>query len=294
MILVDKIASKNLKSQKIADRVNKIKRIFHHEDFDNPAKFKEITADIPDFESYKEEKLRIQKDRERTSITSYMQVCYDEPLLSREQEFHLFRRYNFHKYRAINFTKKRNFGKAETELMKADDCQRLLTSANVRIVIKNIKKFNNNRHYEDIIAESYYLVAKSVDYFDWTRGFKFCTYASWTLKRTLYRNVKEMTKDDYFVSTDEIGADAEFTNVDQSYDQEIKYRQMADFLNGILQECNDRDRMILKSRFFEEKTLNVVGKEMGITKERVRQIESRALERIRAKLKISNISFDDI
>ena len=103
-----------------------------------------------------------------------------------------------------------------------------------------------------------------------------------------------MTKDDYFVSTDEIGADAEFTNVDQSYDQEIKYRQMADFLNGILQECNDRDRMILKSRFFEEKTLNVVGKEMGITKERVRQIESRALERIRAKLKISNISFDDI
>jgi RNA polymerase sigma factor (sigma-70 family) len=52
--------------------------------------------------------------------------------------------------------------------------------------------------------------------------------------------------------------------------------------------------MILKSRFFEEKTLNVVGAEMGITKERVRQIESRALERIRSKLKILNISFDDI
>lgn len=63
-----------------------------------------------------------------------------------------------------------------------------------------------------------------------------------------------------------------------------KIKELEEYVINILQELNEREQMIIKMRFgieFEEKTLEEIGQYLGITRERVRQLERRAIEKLR-------------
>ncbi|MBU1020011.1 MAG: sigma-70 family RNA polymerase sigma factor [Firmicutes bacterium] len=72
-------------------------------------------------------------------------------------------------------------------------------------------------------------------------------------------------------------------------EKHYKYKVLEEYVNEILEELSERERDIIKMRFgigTEEKTLNEIGQFLGITRERVRQIQAKAIEKIRKKMDV--------
>jgi RNA polymerase sigma factor (sigma-70 family) len=254
------------------------KRIFTHPDFDKPAKHSRILGLMPDLDSYLKAKIKVHKDREKAD--ECLRVCYEEPLLSKEQEQHVFRKFNFLKYQAKQQFDKGDLDGAERLLDQADECRNLLAQANVRLAIGPVKRYNR-RYFEDLLGEAFFLIVKAVDYFDWTRGFKFSTYARWTIYKTLSQSISNMvgydmhhqSADDLFIENIVAGSDG--------YQEELEHQRMIRMVLHLLEFADPRERLILKRRFLKEETLEEVGKPLNITKERVRQLQARGIQQIR-------------
>jgi RNA polymerase primary sigma factor/RNA polymerase sigma factor len=269
----------------LIEKINgRIKRIFKHDDFDNASCLKKIIGPMPGLELYLE-KTRQVRSQSSQSMPDFLRACYDQPLLTREQEQHLFRRYNFHKHRAAVRLEQNQIMAACAELKLADVCRKHLTSANVRLAIPLIRKYRKNRNYEDLVSESYYLICRAVDYFDWTRGFKFSTYATWSIVRTLGRTAAEMIQHDarYQQTTEECDVDPAAS--DEEQEERLRNDHHTSLVERLLNYCRPRERDVLKLRFMQGETLLSIASQMKISKERVRQIEKTGLERIASKAK---------
>jgi RNA polymerase primary sigma factor len=100
------------------------------------------------------------------------------------------------------------------------------------------------------------------------------------------------------VSLDQIVGDGDTTIKDLAQDtsnlnpdEYNKAKEMDEFVSALLQELDERERTIIKMRFgieSNEKTLEEIGQFLGITRERVRQLESRAIEKLKKKMSVSN------
>jgi RNA polymerase primary sigma factor len=276
---------------KIRDRVS---RIFVHEDFDNPSKARSILADMPDAGRHRESSRQIKAQYDSSAVAGHSRVCYESALLTREQEYHLFRKYNFYKYRAKIKLEKRQIADALRELKLADAVRRTLASANVRLAIPIVKKYSKNRHFDDLISEGYYMILKAVDYFDFNRGFKFSTYGTWVVIRNMQRAVKQLHQHDAKNQTGfdkcDFHAESGSTEPDDNFNQ-IQNKELIDTL---LEYCTLREREVLQQRFFQDKTLKDIAQQMGLSRERVRQIQDAALKSIYSQAKQRGITVDEI
>ena len=123
--------------------------------------------------------------------------------------------------------------------------------------------------------------------FDYARGNKFSTYASWAIMKNYARTIpgEHRQRDRYRTSYDEMFNVTE-DNRSNQYAQESAHATRVAQINRILKLLDDREQKIIRSRFgldhkHEPQTLKEVGAEMGVTKERIRQIEARALNKLR-------------
>ena len=272
-----KIEKRNLLVLKINSR---IKRVFRHEDFYDSTCEKLITGPMPKLELYLENARQI-RSRKKQSIPECMRACYEQPLLTCEQEKHLFRKYNFYKHRAATNLEKNKIIAACKELKLADACRKHLTVANVRLSIPIIRKYRTNRNYEDLVSESYFLICRAVDYFDWTRGFKFSTYATWSIVRTLGRTASDMIKQD--LRHQQTNYDFGLfhpSSIDKDQEEKITNDHYSKLVKKLLDYSRPRERDVLKLRFMHDETLLSIANKMNLSKERVRQIEKSGLERI--------------
>lgn len=288
-------ASTGAKSKTLVEKISgRVARILKHPDFDDPSMVKEILGPMPSMESYLEKKRQVQTQAAKSLVPEYLRPCYDEPILTREQEFHIFRRYNFYKHRASLHLEAGNLMYASKELKLADACRKTLTSANVRLCIPLLKKYQTYRHYEDLVGEAYFLICRAVEYFDWTRGVKFCTYATWTIHRTLGRTVSDfMTYDSQF-SIGEDGFENQIESTSHAIEDELRQIQYRKVLSELMSDLPHREKEILDRRFFQEQTLDHIGSQMGISKERVRQIQNRAMEYLKNKVESMGMSPESI
>jgi RNA polymerase primary sigma factor/RNA polymerase sigma factor len=126
-----------------------------------------------------------------------------------------------------------------------------------------------------------------VEKFDYARGNKFSTYASWAIMKNFARTIPDEHKyrDRFRTSQEEMFTGTEDVRSDQ-YEQEHTQSQREVRVGRILERLDEREQKIIISRFglnrgHEPLTLKEVGAEMGVTKERVRQIEARALSKLR-------------
>ena len=262
-----------------------------HPSFDDPAQHAEILRPMPAVAEGGEPRT----SRPPEGLPPYLASLYDVPLLTREQEAHLFRKMNFLRYRAA--TLRDALDPARARPAQLDAIERLqaealavknqIIRANLRLVVSIAKKnVGQADNLFERISDGNISLIRAVEKFDYSRGNKFSTYASWAIIRNFARTIRdEHHRRDRFVTGQEIAFEAAADPREEERETETSRAQNQEVVHGILGRLDERERKILISRFgigdSGERTLEDLGRELGITKERVRQIEARAQNKLR-------------
>ena len=268
-------------------------------------------------------------DSNYDSVQMYLREIGQYPLLNGEQEKEL----------------------AKRILLNDDEARGILARSNLRLVVSIAKKYVNRSPdltLLDLIQEGNMGLFKAVDKFDYTKGYKFSTYATWWIRQAITRaladqsrtiripvhmvetiakykqKVRELSQhlgrdplpeeiaaemgieiDKIYtiqkISQDTVSLESPIGEDDDerstlgsfiaddsiaSPDQDASRRILSEQMMGILDELSPKERKILEMRngLTDDGvcyTLEEVGREFGVTRERIRQIEAKALERIR-------------
>lgn len=262
----------------------------HNAEFDEPAREAEILGPMPETKERGGRKTKAPK-----GLPPYLTSLYEVPLLSREQEAHLFRKMNFLKYRAQKLRESLDPQKAKTaELDRIEQLQEealtvknQIIRSNLRLVVSIAKRHvGPTNNFFELVSDGNMSLIRAVEKFDYSRGNKFSTYASWAIMKNFARTIPEENyRRDRFVTGHEEMFDAAADNRIDEHEYESAHRRNEEAVRGMLGHLDERERRIMVSRYgldgSNEKTLEQLGRELGITKERVRQIESRAQQKLR-------------
>lgn len=232
-------------------------------------------------------------------------VSIKSPTLNSAQELQLFLRMNYARFRMARilreFVGRRLTSKAAAELLwwhaQAIAARCEIVQANVPLVLAMAKRTRlGNIDYAELISEGNMALLRSVDKFDCARGFKFSTYACRAILKSFSRVAMKASRYRGRFPTE---FDPSLEKSDFLDQQRLGVEEdCVDELRGILSqnsaELNDVEVKVLQARFAlgqvesipgdGPKTLEQVGLLIGVTKERVRQIQNRALAKLRSKL----------
>jgi RNA polymerase sigma factor (sigma-70 family) len=174
-------------------------------------------------------------------------------------------------------------------LARAEAVKNQIIRANLRLVVSIAKKHvGAGPNFFEVISDGNVSLMRAVEKFDYARGYRFSTYASWAIMKNYARTIPE---EHYHVNR-------YVTGQDELLDGAADHRTAAatDSLNGVrdviaegLKHLTPRERDIVAMHFGLTEdgaghTLEELGRNLGVTKERVRQIEKRAIEKLRQVL----------
>lgn len=227
-------------------------------------------------------------------LPPYLAALYDTPLLTFAQEQHLFRKYNYLKFKAFRLRDRLGANPHVFELVRIEklSAQALaveqdLITANLRLVVSIAKKktFHNPERMFDLISDGNVSLMRAVAKFDFARGFKFSTYATWAIVKNFARTVpKEFEYMSRFGTGHEASLYTLAEDRSNEFEDESRQSQTTAKIERLLTILKPRERTIIEHRFglhgLDNSTLKEVGERLGVTKERVRQLETRAMNKL--------------
>ncbi len=271
---------------------------------------------MPRLSEFKEKRKEILKLQ---NIPRELLPLYQEPLLDKDQEQHLFRQFNYYKYKAKKLARilrqkeaitekqykrmKEQVERIEEYLKHSNIAKHQLVNSNTRLAAQLLKKQHAYCSNDDLLSDAYTNIVKAVDCFDWTRGFKFSTYATWVLRNNFNRDLTgERAYFDRFATgyEDEI-YDTRLDNSDEDIRDYEESNELAKKtvtrLLGLLNKKEDKRKRYVIEEWFglrkksggPKRTLKNISADLGITKEGVRQLRERGLEDIRERIRTGNI-----
>jgi RNA polymerase primary sigma factor len=247
------------------------------------------------------------KVRRPTGLPPYLASLYEMPLLTREQEQHLFRKYNYLKYKAAKLREELDPAQPRAGLMdeiealyqQAIEMKNEIARANLRLVVSIAKRHvTPDQNFFELVSDGNVSLLRAVEKFDFARGNKFSTYASWAIMKNFARTIPGEFKhrDRYRTSQDELFAATPEYRGDPLFEEGAQTQREAQ-VERILRRLDERERKIIEGRFglergHEPQTLKEVGASLGVTKERIRQIEARALNKLRLAAQEEKIAIE--
>lgn len=262
------------------------------EEFDDPTKAADILGPMPNEEKFHDELLSKRVPRD---VPAEMAHLYEYPLLSREQEAHLFRQMNFLKHQLHRMQEGMTPAKARTQDLdrieelhaKAAFVRDRLIRCNMRLVVNYAKKHAGpTDSLWELISDGNMSLLRAVEKFDYSRGNKFSTYASWAIMKNFARSIPdEKTRRERFVTGHEEMFDGRADVRSDENEQVTQAEQAVGKVNRLLEQLDPREREIVRMRAGldneENLTLEEIGRRLGITKERVRQLNVRIMKKLR-------------
>jgi len=255
-----------------------------------------IQQQMPDYEKYLEEKQKVLEVKNLNRHEGIMNACYQEPILSKKQIIHLFRHYNYLKFcirKTLIKYDEQPTPKLEERMeflySKAIEIRNLLATANFRLMtlVKNFISATTNCDAEkqDYISDAYTSVLRAVDNFDYRKGFNFNTYAAWAVKnnfvkrksslhKTRVKYFQTLKKEDYLLDREPSGHEEATNLIDKMLELAVDERQKT-----IIKKLYALD----KKDSSDGELLKDVGEELGITKERVRQLRDKFISKMKKK-----------
>lgn len=217
-------------------------------------------------------------------------------LLSPEEESECFRRMNYCKHRANSLRAKLSRDDPDPESVR--EIEQLLTRAkrlrdhlirsNTRLVMSIARKYTTAKvTFDDLLSHGLSSLLHVIEKFDYARGYRFSTYATCAIRRDLYRLVSSSHKDSQRFLT---GAETALTEpaVESHSDSMTpsQWRRLTGSLDKMLAGLDERERVIISMRFdLEDRgdrySYSRLGRKLGISKERVRQLANRAIGKLR-------------
>ena len=247
------------------------------------------------------------KVRVPAGLPPYLASLYDVPLLDREQEYHLFRKMNFLKHKANKLRQQLGNQAANNALMdeiealyeQAVQTKNKIVQSNLRLVVSIAKRHvGSTDDFFGLVSDGNMSLIRAVEKFDYARGNKFSTYASWAIMKNFARTIPDEFKHrDRFRTTGEELFLAKKDDRKDPIAEESAHQRRQREVNRILNRLDDREQRIIAARFGlgrrnEPQTLKEVGEELGVTKERIRQLEARALTKLREAATAEKIDID--
>jgi RNA polymerase primary sigma factor len=213
---------------------------------------------------------------------------------TREREAHEFRKMNYLKFLARRI--RDGIDPASPVPAELDEVERLEAEAlelrnriletHLRLPVSVAKKyFRDGNDLSDRISDGALALVQAVDRFDFARGYRFCTYATWAIINEMARSDRKRRRRTSRLF--EMFQDYPATREPESErcEREVERDSNRVAAERLLGRLEGRERRIVEHRHgiggVPERTLEQIGLEMGISKGRVRQIEKRAYAKLR-------------
>ena len=220
--------------------------------------------------------------------------------LTSAQEILLFQRFNYARMRVVKLLVKNKGKRASTQtlrellgwLHRTMMLRGLIAQANLPLVLAMAKRTRlSGLDYSELISEGNFALLRSVDKFDCARGFKFSTYACRAILKSFSRVAMRTSRYRGHFPT-EFDPMLEKSDLVEKRRDKLK-SECVDEIREILAknraDLSEMEQVVIRERFALEadhsqvkpKTLEQVGELIGVTKERVRQIQNKALRKLR-------------
>jgi RNA polymerase primary sigma factor len=258
---------------------------FHEEDAESV-----IYVDAPEYDA------AASRPRVPSGLPAYLADLYRVPLLNKAQEQHYFRLMNFLKFQARQLQEELDLSHPVARVVRrlkslmdeATKVKSLLIRSNLRLVVSIAKRhLKPGVNFFELVSDGNMSLIRAIEKFDYSRGNKFSTYASWAIMKNFARSVpaEHTRKDRFRTGYEEVFQQSDDVRANP-FAAELTNSAQRSALLEILEELDGRERKVISCRFgllrgSEPETLEQVGSRLGVTKERVRQIEVRTLDKMR-------------